>query len=181
LREGGRGGTGSEVHVAGVDCGDRVRADRQTAGAECRLARGEGFGADWRGRRGCWRRKSSPCPSACPCPARRRRRSPSLRLHRPPVTGHRPLFSRHHLLRGEAHHPSRIGFVFDRQTRSPTIQPQAAKILALIPDWLRFAHFDICHPPSDICHPPFHLPHSAFRIFRRVSSVRSSSRWPADW
>src|SRR5271157_5730328 len=34
-----------------------------------------------------------------------------------------------------------IGFVFDPEARSRTIQPQAAMNVALIPDWLRFAHF----------------------------------------
>src|SRR5208337_2096731 len=43
-------GTGFEVRVAGVDRGDRVRADRQAAVAEGRYARGERFGgADHRG------------------------------------------------------------------------------------------------------------------------------------
>ena len=35
-------GTGSEVRVAGVNRGDRLRADSQAAGGEGRYARGEG-------------------------------------------------------------------------------------------------------------------------------------------
>src|SRR5208282_5770933 len=42
-------GTGSEVRVAEVDRPDRVRGDRQSAGAESCCARGESFGADLRG------------------------------------------------------------------------------------------------------------------------------------
>jgi hypothetical protein len=37
--------------------------------------------------------------------------------------------------------PACFGFVFDAQALERTIQPQAAMNFALIPDWLRFAHF----------------------------------------
>src|SRR5208283_358444 len=41
--------------------------------------------------------------------------------------------------------------------------------------------FAICHLPSAFSPSPFPVPNSSFRIFRRVSSVRSSSRCRADW
>src|SRR5208337_4205946 len=46
-----------------------------------------------------------------------------------------------------------FGFVFDPQARARTIQPQAAKSFALIPDWLRFAHFAAPDTPlASACH-----------------------------
>ena len=74
--------------------------------------------------------------------------------HWPLTTDQWPLAARHSPL------PACFGFVFDSQARARTVQPQAATSFALIPDWLRLAHFAVPGTPlaSARCSLQIHWP-----------------------